>query len=184
MSVLFSRCGSSAFKALAGLLFIGLLSTPVGAQDDYRLDTGDIVKVTVFGETDLSGDFKVNDNGTVSMGLVGDVSAKGLTATEVEEAIVAALKPDYLINPSVTVQVLSYRPFFIMGEVRNPGSYQYASGMSILEAVALAGGFTYRARTEEVYLRREGESPDDEKLMSVDLDVLPGDVIRVRERFF
>ncbi len=168
---------------IAGVLS-SLVSLPAAAQEDYRLGTGDLLRITVFGEADLSGEFKVSDTGTVSVPLIGEVSAEGLTASQLEVSITDALQPDYLISPSVGVEVLNYRPFFIMGEVRNPGSYPYVSGISVVEAVALAGGFTYRARTGEVFVRRAGADSDSEQLVSVSVPVLPGDVIRVRERFF
>jgi len=175
---------------LASLFLLALVTSAVfasaqgAAQEDYRLDTGDSVRVTVFGEGDLSGEFKVDDTGKISLPLIGEVKAEGRTASELETAITDALRPDYLISPNVTIEVLNYRPFFIMGEVRNPGSYPYVSGISVMEAVALAGGFTYRARTNEVFIKRAGAPGEEEKLLPVETEVLPGDVIRVRERFF
>lgn len=172
-------------RVILGLMALLLLTlpTPIAAQDDYHLGTGDRVRVQVFGEDDLSGEFKVGDTGKIAMPLIGEVSAAGLTASQLEAAVIEMLRPDYLISPSVAVEVMNYRPFFIMGEVRSPGSYPYVNGISVLEAVALAGGFTYRARQNEVYITR-GSSDDSEALFPVDSQVLPGDVIRVRERFF
>ncbi|MCH7806655.1 MAG: polysaccharide export protein [Proteobacteria bacterium] len=174
-------------KALYYLLALmaGSFAFPAGAldsQQQYRLGSGDELRINVFGEETLSGDFQVGARGVVAMPLVGGVPALGLTINQLEAAIENKLKPDYLKNPQVSVEVLNYRPFYILGEVNDPGGYPFVSGMSVLEAVALAGGFTYRAKTSKVYIRRA--SNQKEELISITEVVLPGDIIRVRERIF
>ncbi len=157
------------------------------AADDYkgyRLDTGDRVKITVFGHQDLSGEFEVNGAGRISLPLVKDVQASGSTVEELEEAITNKLKPDYLTNPRVSVEVLNYRPFYILGEVKNPGSYAYVNGMTVVTAVALAGGFTYRAKENAVLITRANDPEKKKARASQDTKVLPGDVVEVPERFF
>ena len=130
------------FKRLAAFLVITLICqgpTSAKAQEAiYRLDAGDRVRVTVFGHEDLSGNFEVDGAGRLSLPLIQHVRAAGSTLAELEEAITNKLKPDFLKNPRVSVEVLNYRPFYILGEVKNPGSYPYVNGMAVINAVALA----------------------------------------------
>ena len=150
----------------------------------YRLDTGDKVKVIVYGEDDLSGEFDVDGSGFVRLPLIGQVRAAGLSLREFEAAIAAKLAAGYLVNPKVSVAVTNYRPFTILGEVNKPGEYPYENGMTVLNAVALGGGYTYRADKDEVYIRRKG-SQAEVKLPADDrTSVYPGDTIRVDERIF
>jgi polysaccharide export outer membrane protein len=155
-----------------------------GGQVEYRLGAGDKVKVTVFGHRDLSGEFLVGGNGTVALPLIGKVAADGLTVTEFEGSVVGALKPDYLKNPRVSVEVLNYRPFYIIGEVKKPGSYAYVSGMTVVNAIALAGGYTYRARENRIYVTRATDPESLKRPADHDTLILPGDVIEVPERYF
>jgi len=154
------------------------------ATSDYVLGAGDRVAVTVFRHADLSGEFEVDHGGSIGLPLIGQIPAAGRTAPQVEAAIIARLRPDYLKNPRVSVQVLSYRPFYIIGEVKAPGGYPYVSGLTVLQAVALAGGYTYRAREDKLLIQR-ADDPTGAKRPARGADpVLPGDVIEVRERFF
>jgi polysaccharide export outer membrane protein len=121
---------------------------------EYRLSAGDRVLVTVFGHEDLSGEFEINGANAISMPLIPEVQAAGLTVNELEAAIVDALKPDYLRNPRVSVEVMTFRPFYILGEVTRPGSYPYSNKMTVVNAVALAGGFTYRAKKNKAMIKR------------------------------
>ena len=116
--------------------------------------------------------------------VVGEILAGGRDSRELETEIEAHLKDEgYLVNPQVGVEILNYRPFYIIGEVNNPGSYQYVSGMTVINAVALAGGFTYRADQDDIIINRGGsQGPKVEALL--DTEVLPGDIINVTERFF
>ena len=155
-----------------------------GAGVAYRLGSGDKVKVTVFGHDDLSGEFLVGGNGEVALPLIGKVSAGGLTVAEFEVRVVAAFKPDYLKNPRVSVEVLNYRPFYIIGEVKQPGSYPFVNGMTVVNAIALAGGYTYRARENKIYVTRATDPKNVKRPADHDTVVLPGDVIEVPERFF
>lgn len=158
---------------------------PGQSTDGYTLGSGDRVRITVYGQPELTGEFQVDGSGQLSYPLVGQVQAGGLTAKGLEQALIGKLKPNYLKNPSVSVEVLTYRPFYIVGEVRTPGSYPYVSGMTIINAVALAGGFTYRARESSFYLTRTGEDGEKTKVTATpETPVLPGDVITVRERYF
>ena len=149
----------------------------------YTLDSGDRLRITVFGHPDLSGEFEVGSSGAVSMPLIGDVQAEGLSLQSLEQAVIAKLKPDYLKNPQVSAEVVNYRPFFIIGEVRNPGTYAYIGGMRVVNAVALAGGFTYRARKDQIKVTR-AKGDGQPETVGQDAIVLPGDVIQIPERFF
>ncbi len=150
----------------------------------YRLDSGDKVKVTVYGEDDLSGEYSVDGSGNVRLPLIGQVHAAGLTQHEFETAVATQLAQGYLINPKVSVEVTSYRPFTILGEVNKPGEYPFENGMTVLNAVALGGGYTYRADKDNVYIRRKG-SVDEVKMPADDKTlVYPGDTVRVDERIF
>ncbi|MEX2453807.1 MAG: polysaccharide biosynthesis/export family protein [Rhodospirillaceae bacterium] len=162
-------------------------SNSTGAESGlagYRLGSGDRIRLIVYGEPDLTGEFGIDGSGDLGVPLIGKVPAGNATATELEERIAERLTPDYLKNPSVTVEIVSYRPFYIVGEVRQPGSYAYVSGMTVINAVALGGGFTYRARESEFEIdRRIGNQVRNIEAKPA-TEVLPGDVITVAERFF
>lgn len=153
-------------------------------ERQYELGAGDRLRVTVFGHPDLSGQFEIDGSGKVALPLVGGVTLGGLTLAQAEEAIVLALRPDYLINPRISLEVLNYRPFYIIGEIRAPGSYSFVNGITVLNAVAIAGGFTYRARESRMTIIRAGD-PEMEKTPATQATVvLPGDVIEIPQRFF
>ncbi len=157
---------------------------PTGTDDNYKLGTGDKLKVTVYGEDDLSGEVFVDGSGQVQLPLVGQVNAAGLTVHEFVKEVTQILGTKYLKDPKVSVQIENYRPFYIMGEVNKPGEYPYESGMSVLGAVALAGGYTYRANDSDVYIRRDG-SPREQDLPATALTKInPGDIVRIPERIF
>lgn len=158
---------------------------PAAITDEhYRLGTGDKLKITVYGEEDLSGEFLVDGSGQVQIPLVGQVKAATLTIHEFVAEVVKALQEGYLKDPKVSVEVLNYRPFYIIGEVNKPGEYPFESGLNVLGAIALAGGYTYRANDNEVYVRRAGHDNEEEVPASANTKVYPGDIIRVKERLF
>jgi polysaccharide export outer membrane protein len=176
-----------AFVSLA--LGISLLANAGLAQPDasefvYRLGPGDKLRVIVFGEEDLSGEFVVDGSGYIRLPLVGQVQAANRTVYEFERDVETKLKDGYLKAPRVSAEVMNYRPFYIIGEVGKPGEYPYVNGMSVLNAVALAGGYTYRANERNVYLRRYGDSREQSVPADETTKVYPGDIIRVVERFF
>jgi polysaccharide biosynthesis/export protein len=150
----------------------------------YLLGAGDSLRITVFGEPDLSGTFKISDNGALVMPLVGQVSAQGLSVADLQKRLVAQLNVKAVKSPDVTIQVEEYRPFFILGEVKNPGSYPYVPEMTVLTAVAIAGGFTFRAAENEVSVTRKHNGAPVEARATRDARVLPGDVVYVFERHF
>jgi polysaccharide biosynthesis/export protein len=146
----------------------------------YRLGAGDKLHVVVAGADDLTADYVVGDNGAVSMPLIGDVKANGLTRAQLEQEIETKLSQGYIKNPKVSVSILGYRPFYIYGEVTKPGEYPYAAGMRVTSAVATAGGYTYRAQEGYVVVTRDGK--DSRALPN--MLIQPDDVIRVPERYF
>ncbi|MBV8534422.1 MAG: polysaccharide export protein [Alphaproteobacteria bacterium] len=154
-------------------------------QPDYRLGPGDRLRIIVFGQKDMTGEFAVDGTGLMSFPLIGQIKAGGLTAEGLEREITDKLKPDYLRDPKVSVVVLTYRPFYIVGEVKTPGSYAYVTGMSVINAIALAGGFTYRAKESSFYVDRTAKDGKKTRIdAGPDTTVQPGDVITVRERYF
>jgi polysaccharide export outer membrane protein len=149
----------------------------------YQLASGDKISITVFGHTDLSGEYTLDGRGNFAMPLIGTVQANQLTTSELEARIAEQYSNGYLIDPKITVQVLNYRPFYILGEVNRPGQYEYVNGMTVLNAVALAGGFTYRAKQDGVTVKRGGANAEP-VLVNAATPILPGDIITVPERFF
>lgn len=150
----------------------------------YRLGVGDKVRFTVFGEPDLSGTFEINALGRISLPLAGDIEAAGLDAGTFKSAAARRLSDGFLKNPRITVEVVGYRPIYVHGEVRTGGEFPFKTGMRLRDAVALAGGYTYRANQGYVLLSRTGNAHDARIRMPNDMLVMPGDNIRVPERYF
>jgi polysaccharide export outer membrane protein len=161
--------------------------TPEQQQDavaGYRLGAGDQVRVTVFRHEDLSGEFQLDGEGFFALPLVGEVQGGGKTVRDLEANIEDAFRDGgYLVNPQVSLEVLNYRPFYILGEVNQPGSYPYVNGMTVINAIALAGGYTYRASQGSITVQRGG-SNGDKVGVGPTSQILPGDIITVPERFF
>ena len=153
--------------------------------EPYRLDSGDQLRVTVFGQEEMTGEYVVDGSGFISLPLLAQVKARGLTAEELEQEISQRLRSQsLLISPSVNVQILTYRPFFILGQVAAPGQYAYVDGMTVLTAVAMAGGFTTRADTDDFTIVRKVGNKVIEGRAQRNTLVKPGDVVSVPERIF
>jgi polysaccharide export outer membrane protein len=150
----------------------------------YRIGVGDRLKVVVFGEPDLSGELEVGAAGNISMPLLGEVPVKGKTIQDLTETITVELDGAYLKDPKVSVEVLNFRSFFVHGEVKGGGEYAFKNGLTVQDAVAMAGGYSYRADQSYVELRREGAAEAVAVALDAPVPVLPGDNIRVPERFF
>jgi protein involved in polysaccharide export with SLBB domain len=196
--------GGAKFAVVFGLVVAtGLMSacTPTGdlgpaspaeqqklvaaATEVPRLLPSEKIRITVFGETSLSGDYQIDPSGFVSLPLAGTIKAAGLTPTELEGELVKLLgSGQYLKNPKVTVSIVEFRPFYILGEVEKPGAYPYVAGINILSAIAIAGGTTYRASRSTVLLQHPGDAGLREYSMSPPIPVLPGDIIQVPARYF
>lgn len=158
--------------------------TTLDGPADYQLGSGDELRVTVYGEEDLSGEFEIDGTGKISMPLIGNVIIGGETLSDAETLIAELLADGYLITPRVSLEVLNYRPFYIIGEVDKPGSYPYVNDMTVLNAVALASGFTYRANKKKIEITRKIDGKEHKIFVDQTAKVLPGDIIRIDERFF
>ena len=157
---------------------------PAYGGADYRLGTGDKIRVTVYNETDLSGEFQVDATGFVRLPLVGEIRAGGLTGHDLEGSIMAALGQGYLNDPRVNVEVTTFRPFYVVGEVQKPGEYPFANGMTASSAVALAGGFSQKAVHSVVYVRHQGENGEHSFAADDATLIRPGDVVRIDSTTF
>lgn len=176
------------FLCFALLCFLGF-ATHANAQvngqlEQYKLGSGDIVKITVFGQDDLLVKTKLSNIGIINYPFLGDINLVGLTVNEVESLIDRGLRGDYLVNPSVSVTVLEYRPFFIDGAVNKPGGYPYQPALSINKAAALAGGYTERANRSDIIIIRNLSGKETEIEATETDTIFPGDIVTVKERFF
>ena len=152
-------------------------------KQGYRIGSGDLLSINVFGEDDLSLEkVRVGTNGTISIPLLGEIVVKKMTVAELESDLIRRFKDGYLKKPIVTVSVVEYRLFYINGEVKKPGGYNFVDGLTVQKAVALAGGFTERASKSNITLERE--FVDKKHKVGLNDDVNPGDVITVDESFF
>jgi protein involved in polysaccharide export with SLBB domain len=149
-----------------------------------KLQAGEKVRVTVYGEGSLSGDYQIDPSGFVSLPLAGNILAAGLTRDGLEQALAESYRSKYLKNPKVTVSVAEFRPFYIVGEIEHPGSYPYTSGLNALSAIAIAGGTTYRASRSTILIQHTGESALKEYAFDSSVPILPGDIIRIPQRYF
>ncbi len=149
-----------------------------------NLQPGDKIKVTVFGEDRLSGEYEIDAAGYVSLPLAGTVKAAGLSKPQMEQTLAKKFSGEYLRDPKVTVDIASFRPFYILGEVDKPGEYPFKNGLNVMTAIALAGGSTYRANLSSVQIQHVGEAGFKQYPLSPTIPVLPGDLIRIPERYF
>ncbi|NVK40764.1 MAG: polysaccharide export protein [Oceanospirillaceae bacterium] len=167
---------------LACLLMLSGKSWAAG-DDHYRLGSGDVVSISVFGESDLSlGEVRLNDAGKFSYPFLGEIDAAGKTATQLELLLTGGLQGDYLVEPRVSVRILEYRDFFVNGEVKSPGGYPFKPGLTLRKAIALAGGFTERASKSKFSLIRDGNRVSQEA--ALDTLIMPGDIITIEQSFF
>lgn len=156
---------------------------PAANEGPYRLDSGDKVRVIVYGEASLSTEYAVGDNGMISVPMIGDIKARSRTVQELQKQIKDGLK-SVLVNPSVSVEISQYRPFFIVGEVGKPGEYPYTTGLNVLTAVAMAGGFTVRADKNRMTVVRKKDGQPAEWHADRLSELQPGDLVVIPERLF
>ncbi len=159
-------------------------SNTTASSQNYVLESGDHIHLTVYGEDDLSGDYVVGESGYVALPLIGNIMAAKTNTHDLEDAIRAKLSNGYLHDPKVSIQLLNYRPFFILGEVAKPGSYPYVDNMNVLNAAALAGGYTYRASTSRITIIHANDQEKKERDAKETDAVMPGDIIKIPERYF
>lgn len=174
-------------QLLLFLFSVSFFSLTVAQEpvQDYRFGIGDLLQITVFDEPDLSIEVRLSGSGNVSYPFIGEIEVAGLTVSQLEQLLVGGLKGDYLIEPRINVSVKEYRPFYIYGEVEEPGGYEYSPGLSLRKALALAGGFTERASKSKIFSVAEGHSMErDRRRVTLDSIINPGDVITVEQSFF
>ena len=176
--------GCGATGASGGDITLTSEALELMGETVYTLGVGDQLRVNIFGEDDLSGEYVVDSSGSISMPLVGEVRARGLTVREFRTELERVLSAGYLNDPRVSAEVINFRPFFIMGEVESSGEYPYSDGLTVINAVARAGGFTYRANTRVAFIKRAGAAQEVAVPLTQTLRVMPGDTIRIGERFF
>ena len=150
----------------------------------YTLDEGDRISIQVFDEPDLTMESTLGASGIINYSYLGDLQVAGKTSQQVERQITEELQNGYLVNPSVNVTILTYRPFFINGEVRSPGSYPYQPGLTLDKAIALAGGLTDRASRRKMFIIKAANNSQEEQKASMQTKVAPGDIISIKEGFF
>jgi polysaccharide biosynthesis/export protein len=153
-------------------------------ETGYALDSGDRLRVVVFGQDGLSASYSVDTGGSITMPLIGAVSARGHTPAQLQQAIAAKLKEGYVREPHVAVEIETYRPFFILGEVTLPGQYPYVANMTVETAVAIAGGYTPRAQKQRVEISRQVGGLTEKRVVSPNYPVHPGDTVQIAERWF
>jgi len=164
-------------------LFVISVLGQANAQDVYKLGPGDKIEIKVYGQDELTVEVLLSNSGVINYPFLGEIKVTGLSVTQVEMLITKGLKGDYLISPNVSTQVTEYRQFYIHGEVKKPGGYPYQPGMTINQAVALAGGLTERASKEKVFLFREIDK-NQQLSATLSTKVSAGDTITIEQRFF
>lgn len=180
-TLLLTGCGAGSVTSSA------TPPSPTAAASDpsaYRLGANDKVRVIVFGEDQLSGEYQVDSTGSVALPLVGEISAAGKSPREFEEAVRTAYANGYVRDPKISIEVLDFRPYYILGEVKKPGEYPYRTGLTVISAIAAAEGYTYRANTAAVLIDRPGQAGQLKVRATANEPIYPGDVITVNERFF
>ncbi|QUD89531.1 polysaccharide biosynthesis/export family protein [Phenylobacterium montanum] len=163
---------------------VAVVERQAPAMKGYRLGVGDKLRIIVFNEPNLTGEFSVNANGTISFPLIGDVPAVLQTKDDVAATITRRLADGYLRTPQVSIDVIGFRPFYILGEVNKPGEYPYEPGLTVMDAVAAAQGFTYRADKKYVFIKQEHQAAEVRDPLQARVPVHPGDTLRIGERFF
>ena len=167
------------------LLCVFLLSALAAAESSYLLNAGDAIRIHVYGEPDLTfNHVLVGQNGVIAYPFLGELEVAGTSVSQLQTVLVEGLRPDYLVDPRVSVSIVKYRPFFVNGEVRNPGGVDFQPGLTLHKAIALVGGFSERADKDDLYVI--ADSDPDRKEIKVELNyrVQPGDIINVKQSFF
>lgn len=164
------------------LLALPAVSVAADATDaGYRLGSGDEIEILVYGEDDLTVRTRLGDSGVISYPFLGNLTLKGLSVAEAEQKVRDGLRDGYLLNPTVSINILEYRPFFVNGEVNRPGAIPYQPGITLRKAIAMAGGFTERAnRSGGEVLRGEAKS----RSITLDEQIRPGDIVTIKQSFF
>ena len=175
------RAFAIVFALLAGAIF----HPQALAQDEYTLGAGDSIRIYVYGEPDLTFDtLLIGQNGRISYPFLGELIVAGKTTAELQARLEGGLKPDYLVDPRISVSIMKYRPFFVNGEVKKPGGVDFQPGLTLRKAVSLAGGFTERANRKQFLVVAAADPERKEQKVGLDYQVQPGDIITVEDTFF
>jgi polysaccharide export outer membrane protein len=175
--------GTTAYGAVLPRNVANVANGPQ-VEGGYTLGPGDRVKITIFNEPELSGEYQLDGNGNIRLPLIGMMRAAGYTAGGLEGWIRAALVPNYVREPRINVEITGYRPIYVVGAVVKPGQYSYVSDMTLAQAVAMAGGLTPQAKSSAVYVRHEGEMKEESIASTTPLLIRPGDTVRVDTTLF
>lgn len=159
-------------------------TAPADTSQDYKLGVSDKIRVTVYNEPNLTGEYPISPSGNVSLPLIGEIAANGRTVAALRQEIQERFADGYLRDPKVTIDIVTFRPFYILGEITHPGELPYSDGLTVLNAVATAQGFTYRANKKYAFIKHKGEATETRVPLTPDLRVLPGDTVRIGERYF
>ncbi|MGH1441457.1 MAG: polysaccharide biosynthesis/export family protein [Cellvibrionaceae bacterium] len=173
-----------SFLFVLSTSFFSVVANAQEGLSEYTLGAGDVVKVQVFGQDSLSTEAALSDAGTISYPFLGELNVSGMTVGELEAMITKGLDGDYLLNPKVTVSMVSYRSVYIEGEVVSPGSFPFQPGLTVRKVISLASGFTDLASRRKIYVMSENDPEKKFKKVDLDATVNPGDVITVKESFF
>ncbi|KHK93230.1 polysaccharide biosynthesis/export family protein [Novosphingobium malaysiense] len=178
-----------AIALAACALLMGCASTasntlPSADVVQYRLSAGDALQLDVFREEAFSGEYTISDEGTISLPMVGSVQAAGKTLGQLRRELAETLRQDYVRDARINLEILNFRPIYILGEVQKPGEYAFSERMSVHGLVAKAGGFTYRANEKVVFIRHADEAEEKAYKLTSGAAVLPGDTVRIDQRYF
>lgn len=168
---------------LVVLLALLCFTAVANEAENYKLGPGDVIVIQVFGEDELKLETQLTDSGTVNYPFLGTIKVVGMSIKELEQHVYNGLKPDYFVEPNVFVGIVQYRPFYIHGEVKKPGGYPYQPGMTVNQAIALAGGLTERASKEKIEISREGDK-NNTQTGTLNTKISAGDTITIEQRFF
>jgi polysaccharide export outer membrane protein len=175
--------GAALVAACIVASIVGFCSAALSAE--YKLGAGDKIRVVVLADPEFSGEYEVDATGNISARMIGRLSVTGKTTAQLENELSERYRSGgFLRNPRLTVELINARPFFILGEVVKPGSYSYVAGLTVAQAIAIAGGYTRRASTSRIKIKRFGSPPNTEESATEDSTIDPGDIVRVPERFF
>jgi polysaccharide biosynthesis/export protein VpsN len=172
------------------MLALSLTAAGVAAQtrdegEGYTLNAGDTISIHVYGEEDLTfQQLLIGPNGRISYPFLGELKVTGKSAAQLQQMLIDGLRPDYLIDPRISVSIVKYRPFFVNGEVKNPGGLDFQPGLTLRKAISLAGGFTERANTTQVLVIADNDPNREGRKVGLDYSVQPGDIITVQDTFF
>jgi protein involved in polysaccharide export with SLBB domain len=178
------------FLTLILMLALSITVTGNTAQartmaDEYTLNAGDTIRIHVYGEEDLTFQhLLIGPNGRISYPFLGELQVDGESVAQLQQMLIDGLRPDYLIDPRISVSIIRYRPFFVNGEVKRPGGLDFQPGLTLRKAISLAGGFTERANSKQVLVIADNDPGREEKKVGLDYSVQPGDIITVQDTFF